>query len=494
MDLKIYYTSDLHGFFYPTSYGDRIEKNQGLFKCYTGFEKDENTLLIDGGDILQGSAFSYYCSQVLHSSTPIAEIMNACGYDFYTLGNHDFNYGQEYFENYIKESKAKCICQNVTDEYGNVLFPYTVKIMPDGLRVGIVGIVTDYVNIWEKKENIQGIKIVDPFCMAAKALKELKMCTDLTIALYHGGFECDIKSGERLSDTTENIGYKICRELDFDILLTGHQHMSIDGQLICGTYVVQPAEYGKEYHEIVIDEQADSGKWRISSERRKAIGKADACLSEKFSKTEDQVQKWLDQPLGRLNRDLLPADRLQMALYGSPIADFLNMVQLYYSGAQISAVGLANEITGFHKNIRTRDIISTYPYPNTLVVLEITGEQLKKAMERSAEYFVQDEQGNSRISNDFLIPKVEHYNYDYYMGVEYHIDPGKMRGDRICDLSYEGKAVTSQQEFTLCINNYRATGAGGYEVYKECRIVKEIEMEMSELIMNYFAKFPVINL
>lgn len=75
----------------------------------------------------------------------------------------------------------------------------------------------------------------------------MKEQTDLTICIYHGGFECDLESGETLSQTTENVGYRICKELDFDILLTGHQHMSVPGRDISGTYTVQPCDNAKEY-------------------------------------------------------------------------------------------------------------------------------------------------------------------------------------------------------------------------------------------------------
>ena len=50
--LKIYFTSDTHGYFYPTTYGDLIPKNVGLFSCIPNWEKDENTLVIDGGAII----------------------------------------------------------------------------------------------------------------------------------------------------------------------------------------------------------------------------------------------------------------------------------------------------------------------------------------------------------------------------------------------------------------------------------------------------------
>ena len=94
--LKVYFTSDVHGYFYPTTYGDMDVKPVGLFGCAADFNKDDETLIIDGGDILQGSAFAYYCRQVADSPEVIADIMNDCGYDYYTLGNHDFNYGLEF--------------------------------------------------------------------------------------------------------------------------------------------------------------------------------------------------------------------------------------------------------------------------------------------------------------------------------------------------------------------------------------------------------------
>lgn len=146
-------------------------------------------------------------------------------------------------------------------------------------------------------------------------------------------------------------------------------------------------------------------------------------LADKYRSTENAVQAWLNQPIGHLSRAILPEEKVKMALYGSPIADFLNRIQLHFSRAMLSSVGLANEIAGFRSEVSTRDIIATYPYPNTLVVCEITGKQLKTVMERSAEYFAYDKDGNVCVSDSFLIPKVEHYNYDYYMGVDFKINP-----------------------------------------------------------------------
>jgi 2',3'-cyclic-nucleotide 2'-phosphodiesterase/3'-nucleotidase len=505
--LKIYFTSDVHGYFYPTTYGDRTEKNVGLFQCASGFEKDEQTLVMDGGDVLQGSAFASYCRQVLQSPKTIAEVMNDCGYDYYTLGNHDFNYGQAYQAEYRKYHWGHCICQNVEDEAGNILYPYEIREMADGLKVGIVGIVTDFINVWEKKENLVGIRITDPFEAAKVACKELKGQVDITVCVYHGGFECELSTGRVLSNTTENIGYRICEELDFDVLLTGHQHMSVDGQMVHGTYVVQPLDNAKEYHYLEIE--CENGEKTIRSEKRKAalnsentretqknkkseIEKQKTDLKEKYRDVEDAVQAWLDRPAGHLSRELRPADKVAMALEGSPIADFLNRVQLYFSGAQISAVSLANEVVGFGREVSTRDIIATYPYPNTLMICRINGEQLRNAMERSAEYFATDKNGDIQVAESFLIPKVEHYNYDYYMGVTYEINPAAPVGSRIQNLCYQGKPVQDEDVFTMCLNNYRYSGAGGYPMYPQCPLVREINTEMVELIMEYFHQNPMV--
>ena len=69
-----------------------------------------------------------------------------------------------------------------------------------------------------------------------------------------------------------------------------------------------------------------------------------------------------------------------------------------------------------------------------------------------------------RVSETFLLPKVEHYNYDYYAGVEYRMDVTKPVGERVVLLQYQGKPVQPTDVFSICMSNYRASGAGGYEM------------------------------
>lgn len=482
--LRIIFTSDVHGYFFPTDYNDRNEKPMGLFHIASKFNKDENTLIIDGGDTLQGSPFTYYC-KFKDKPEIISKIMNEVGYDIITIGNHDFNYGYSYFERYLNSLDADCVCQNCFDSQNKVLFPYKIFTMKNGFKVGVVGCITEFVNFWERKENLNGIYIKNVFDSVKQAYMEIKDKVDVSICVYHGGFECDLNSGETLETSGENIGGKICRELGFDILLTGHQHVGIEGKYFYGTYVVQNLFNSLSFQEINIfkedDEKIINSKMILS----KDIEIEDRELP--FRDEEDSVQNWLDNVVGYLDKELFPKSHLEMAVNGSELADFINKIQIEFSGADISCTSFANKVIGFPKEVRIRDVLLTYPFPNTLVVLEITGKNLKDALERMAEYFdIKD--GNICISERFLKPKIEHYNFDYFLGVEYDISYEKNIGERISNIKVNGNPIENSQIYKICMNSYRASGAGGYDMYKNCKVIEKSKEEIFEIIVSYIEK------
>lgn len=492
-NLTIYFTSDVHGYLFPTSYDTKEEKGIGLLNCISNFKKDDNTLIIDGGDSLQGSPLAYYCQKNEAASYPFAEVMNAAGYDFITLGNHDFNYGYEYLKGYLEALDAVCLCENVEDELADLpICSAHVKTMGNGLKVGLVGVVTEYVNLWERPENIKNLKITEPFSKIKEAYEKIKDEADICICIYHGGFEEDLETGKKLSSTAENIGSRICRELGFDLLLTGHQHMPVQGQIHYNTYIVQPPANAVRYLQINIHEKSDG--FDINSELKVAGNQHDPELYQRLLPLEQRVQTWLDEPVGFLPYPLLPDSPLDMAINGTEIADFFNQIQLECSGAQVSCTSLANEVSGFKQEVTVRDVIATYRFPNTLTVLEVTGAVLKEALERTAEYFSIDDQEKISISDSFMKPKIEHYNYDFFAGICYNINIRKPIGSRIEELTYMGKPIEEADTFTLVMNNYRASGAGGYEMYQGMRVVKEIQVEMPEIILQYFDKHPKVNI
>lgn len=482
--LTIYFTSDLHSYIFPTDYRDSGEKELGLFKCANRFHKDGNTLILDGGDLLQGSPLGAYCHDTLGSAARFADIMNRCGYDYVTLGNHDFNFGMPYLESYLQALEGHCVCQNIRRTDGSRPFPTRIHVLENGLRIGIVGIVTDYVNVWERPEHLAGIAVTDPVEAAREALQFLQGKADLTVGIYHGGFERDLATGRLLSTTRENAAYRICQELDFDILLTGHQHMTVPGQMVYGTFVVQPTDKGQEF--AAVTACLCGTRRSFSGQILPAGGKSREDWLAEFSGMEQGARDWLDQVVGHLPTPMVPDTPVRMAADGSPLAELFNTVQLAASGAQISVTSLANDPAGLPRTVRRRDILNAYPYANTLAVLRVTGGVLRRAMERSAEYFSRDPEGTLRVSADFLQPKVEHYNYDYYAGVHYVFDCSRPKGSRVVELSVDGKAVADTDSFTVCLSSYRASGTGGYDCYVGCPVLREIGTEMSDLLLDYF--------
>lgn len=483
--LTVYFTSDTHGYVYPTDFIGDAPRAVGLLSMR--FEKDGNTLVIDGGDTLQGSPLTYYC----HANAvpmPMARVMNDMGYDYVTLGNHDFNYGYETIAGHLGELNARCVCANVTDKTGQLpIAPYVVLMLENGFRVGLVGVVTDWVKKWEKPENLADFVISDPFEAAKRAVEALRDRVDVLIGIYHGGLEKDIETGEILSRTGENIGCRLCEELPFDLLLTGHQHIALSNANYMGTHIVQTPANAAAFVKVVL---GDDG--RFVSELVKP--EVPAAVKPWQMRLYNDLDAWLDKPIGRLSKPLIPRGKLDMALHGSSIADLFNMVQLDASGAQISCASLGNELRGFGRSVTVRDVVASYVYANTLVVLEVSGRVLRTALEQCATYFKVSEGGEVAIADQFVRPKEAHYNYDYFYGVEYKFDLGNPVGRRVVQLTYRGRAVADDEPFTLTMNSYRATGAGDFDFYAGCPRVREIETQVSELILSYLAAREMVQI
>ena len=343
--LTIYYTSDIHGCFSPVRYATGERTPSGLANCLSQFQKDGNTLIIDGGDTLQGSPLTYYLSHEVRDVTTLpAQLLNLGGYDFVTLGNHDFDYGKEVIERYLDSLHAVCLCANV--EGIRSVQKTTVVTMENGLRVGLTGIITPFVTQFETPENMAGITVTDAFAAAWQALFELRRKqVDLTICIYHGGFEADVKTGKILSQTGENQGWRICRELGFDVLLAAHQHMEAENLQIGGTYTCQPPEKAAKF--IRMNITADRGSVHAVSRLVPAGDQPLPAAMEAIAPTEKQLNEWLDTPVGRLDTPLPGGAPLALAANGSLLANFFNQVQLAVSGADISVTSLSNQVSDF---------------------------------------------------------------------------------------------------------------------------------------------------
>lgn len=481
---KLCVTSDLHGAVFPTDYSTLGQQPMGLLCLAEQFQKDRNTLVLDCGDLLQGTPFSRLASQDDSPVHLMARVMNACGYDAVTLGNHDFNGGLEQLERYLTGLKAPCLCSNIRDKAGRLPLQSTAVItLENGLRVGLTGICTDYLRYWEDPNVVAQLELVSPLDAAGKALEELKDRCDVTVCLYHGGLERDLETGELLSDSGEDLGWTICQTLSFDILLTGHQHREIPGRELFGTWVLQPGCSGKCFAKVEI-EVDDKGRVAVFSRLERPRLPLQSLPPIWLAKLEEKTQLWLDDTAAVLDRKLAGGDPLTLAFYGSPVAELINQMQLAVSGAEISATCLDQYRASMGPTVRRRDVLASYRFANTLKVIRITGALLHQYLERVASYFHTDGQ-TVGVAAEFIRPKPAHYNYDYLAGVEYIIDLSRPVGSRVVQFTRKSKPVKTDDQFAFCVTSYRAAGGGGYEFLRQCPVLWESGVEISQLLLEY---------
>ena len=288
-----------------------------------------------------------------------------------------------------------------------------------------------YIQNWEQEANIKDLEFLDVVKQYAKYEKELKENCDFIIVCYHGGFEKSLDENMTPTEalTKENQGSELLENFDsINMILSGHQHRSFITKIkdvICS----QPMHNGQSFTKVVIDTESNDISYELI-DVSKLNDDIDDKLENIFTQTQKDLEVYLDKIIGEFDKDIKVDDIFLARLKGHPFINFLHQVQLDVSGADFSALSVFDSAMGFSKKISVRDVLINYPYPNTLKVLEVTGEKLKEAIEKSATYFV-IEDGKIGINKEFLHPKVQHYNYDTFGGLEYKIDLSRDFYDRV---------------------------------------------------------------
>lgn len=496
-NLRILQTSDVHGYVYPRSYSTKEFENTGLGQISTLVKslRTESTILIDSGDTIQGSPLTYFqAKENTGTINPMALISNYLEYDYVTIGNHEFNYGINYLESYLNNINAEVLNSNILDSesmkplYGS---PSKIINVENGPKIAIIGVTTHYIPNWEQPLNIMNITFADAFDSAKREVIKVKELEnpDFIILNYHGGFERDFNTFElSTADTGENQGSKMLKEIDdVDLLLTGHQHRTLAG-ISYGTYYLQPALNGQGLGLADIEFTLLDGKWQYKINNIEVLNtkgiKVDESLLELIRDYEEGTQSFLDTAIGKTDKDLSINNQLEARLNKHPLVSFINQVQLEFSGADISSCSLGNGVSGFKKDITVRDVIGTYVFPNTLVVKEVPGNILRIALEKTAEFF-EIEDGLPIFSPKFNTPKLQLYAYDMYDNIDYTIDLRKPIGQRVSKVFFKGKDLDDKANYNVVMNNYRAAGGGDYMFFKECKTVKDIQLDVIELLINY---------
>jgi len=490
--IKLLSTTDIHGTLSTFSYLDQTMKPQGLSRysnCVRQNRDEFECIVIDNGDSLQGSPLMTYAHRVKSKPNPLALVFNEIQLDYYNLGNHDFNYGEEVLLSYINDLFAKCLTSNVIFK-DEPIGKTRIHITQNGEKIALIGLCTDYIPHWEKPEHIKNFRFLSPL---ETLKKELSLLTDVdfTIVYYHGGLEKDPISGLPTEVLTgENVGYEMTLIPGIDLLITGHQHRSIS-TLINNVPVLQCSLNATEYMEAQIDIKTKSCETKLISLSEYDY---DPIIESIIKPFDDQTQIWLDQKLGKVEGfDLLIKDPFDARLHKHPYVSFINFIQKQVTQADICGTALFNQAIGLGNEISYRDLVNNYVYPNSLIVKEMDGKTLKLYLEQCADYFtVIDER--IMVNPIFDEPKPQHFNYDMLDGIEYTLKISNPIGQRVIMLTHNGNVVKEEDVFSVAMNNYRASGGGNFHMIPPCKTLLEIQRDMTDILAEYILDKKIVTI
>ncbi|WNI15068.1 bifunctional metallophosphatase/5'-nucleotidase [Actinacidiphila sp. ITFR-21] len=506
--LRVLGTTDLHGhalnwdYFTNAEYDDATHNDIGLAKVATlvaaaRHEKGhDHTLLIDAGDIIQGTQLSYYYARVEPITGarrgprhPMALAMNHMKYDAAALGNHEFNYGIPLLRAFQDQCDFPLLAANAVDArtLKPAFPPYLVKeIHVEGappVKVGVLGLTNPGIAVWDKA-NVQGRMafpgLVEQAGVYVPRLRALGC--DVVICTDHSGLDGSTSYGDAVP-YPENASSLVAAQVPgIDAILVGHTHVERPQTLVVnertGKTVVlsEPLMWGMRLSVFDIGLELVHGSWQVTSvtaEVRNANTVAEDPVVARLVRDEHQkVVAYVNQVIGTCAQAMSAAESTYK---DTPIIDFLNLVQAdtvkaALAGTAYASLPVLSEASPFSRTaaipagqVSLRDVAGLYVYENTLDAKILTGAQVKDYLEWSARYFAQTAPDApvdvTKLTNAANIPD---YSYDVLSGVSYDIDIAQPAGSRITGLTYAGAPVDPAAQFVLAVNNYRSSGGSNY--------------------------------
>src|SRR5258705_2238053 len=277
-------TTDLHGNILPIDYYTGMPDARGLAAVATLVRqaRDENpngTLLVDSGDVIQGSPLNYVHNTVNNAPPdPMMRAMSALGFDAMVVGNHEYNHGRTVLEKAHSEASFPWLSANTYTAGTNDLAytPYVVKVL-NGVRVGVLGLTTPGIPSFENPENYRGLDFRPAIPEARKWVAVLRgrERADVVVVAMHMGLEEDLRTGIPTPGQVpnENAALAIAREVPgIDLIMMGHTHREVSGLVVGGALLVQAGLWGRHLGRADLSLEKDTaGRWRVVSKQARTI-------------------------------------------------------------------------------------------------------------------------------------------------------------------------------------------------------------------------------
>jgi 5'-nucleotidase/UDP-sugar diphosphatase len=452
--LTILYFNDYHGHIMPfkAHFNDehlvggmaRIATIVNGIKRENG-EKGIPTLFLCAGDVLQGTPMS-----TVFKGEPDFRCLNEIGLNAMVLGNHEFDYGQENLNKLREMAQFAILGANVLSERGQapiVKSYYTRNI--HGIKVHILGLVTDETPITTHPRNVKGLVFDDPITTAQGILEELDT-NDLIIALTHLGYETD----KKLAKCAQGI----------DIIIGGHSHTKLERPVkLENTIICQAYEYGEFIGRLDLD--IENGEIALVTGTLIPVTEdveEDSAIKQIVDEYAEKLDESLKQVIGTavvpLNGER-EAVRNEETNLGNLIADVMRDM----GNADVAFINGGGIRAGIDQgDITVEEVLTVLPYENHLVTLRLKGAEILTIMNRHA--------GLEPGDGAFL----------QVSGLRVEISNGK-----IAMLSIGGEQVEMEKPYAIATNDFLAAGGDGYETFKNGKDYVDTGLLVSDIVIDY---------
>lgn len=454
-DITILHWNDFHAHnitWVPTNYNSDDHSVGGyalmdayldsLQKVYSG------ALKVHAGDDFQGSPISSMTkgySQI--------EILNQVKPDFFTLGNHEFDYGWKNLDSLrVNEAKFMMYSANLFDsETGEPALPQFRIFVRDGYSFALIGLTTPYLDELTIPKNLEGLEIADPAETVRGVMKKLQdRKIDLFIVVSHMGIGLD----KKLADDVPEI----------DLIIGGHSHTYMKEAIKeNGVWIVQASDHGRyigltnfhvengEITELEMDYiETVTGKLKPSKDISKIVIRQEAALVEIM----DEVIGHLETPWTRRGVETNLGNWIADAFREKTDVDI----------AMMNNGGIRKDLAA--GDIKVRDIWEISPFGNTLVTFEWTGEELLEALN-----FMAETGRTMQVS-----------------GIEVILEKNK----GLISAEIEGEEIDPSKTYKICLNNYSASQGEKY-FGKKIENIVETGLIDRDVLLDEVRKHPNIN-
>ena len=477
VSVTLLYTADLHGHLAGVVSDRETEPGGGLLRCAAlirNIRKQEpNVLLIDGGDLIQGSAAGF-----LSQGDVMIDAVKTLRYDALVTGNHEFDWGAANLIRLYARVEIPVLAANIAsrDKRAGDRFPWRPFLVKDvgGVRVVIIGLANPMTASWIRPRLLDGARFDSSVPALRRVLPAVReQHPDVLVVAAHQGYR-------KWGDNAANEINAIIRSFpEIDVVLGGHIHQAMEGLELRGVAYIQPGAYGLWLAKIRL--QVDTERHCVISRMAELIPvdaevRPDPVLEQQCAGMLKRSQAYLNREIGRAAGDLLarsryPGQSQVQRLIARAIAAAVK-ADVVLHGTLSAASLSAGRIT-------MRDIWRIVPYENTVGVAHLTGEELREILEE-----------NSRYLKSSQFRGVE--------GLTYDMVGRKSSGSRLYNIQNirlaDGRVLKERERIKVACNSYDLASAGGRFMRlreiadRPFSRLEETEVDTREAVIAYIRK------